>query len=489
MPVYSAIYYAAVLVGGVWEEITPAVLSIEGSVDTSGNRDAALAFGDSSTTRISLRSMLELQTYNWPLLPIKVVFSRNATTQQAFQGVITDRERGLEELTFTCEGYAALIRDVKAYSPAFHRRPVATKTTAASVEDPSDTAYVAGPINWLLWIAGGRPLEQDFNPAYANARFWYSLDQALIAPEWSWLAGENAWDEALKLVQASGGQLYQAPDGVIRYRQPYTIADGTSNGKSFSKANVRTIRERQSSRQVMDTAIVSYVPRLLRPTQDVVTDDTPRFIQIGETISFDLEPQWPIASLEQASSGQLKPEALVVNLLSGISAAVMDTDFSHTVTYTAQKVSITIMNLAIVPLALYKVTLRGQPIVAGEAGTVSIGSGTSIKTVCADNPYIQSREHAERLAHIYMDFYGDVRPIRTLAGCVFDPELAIGEAVSLSIPEWDLDSVWHVVVAIRHSQTGAEMELDVVEIAGLAKTSQHFIVGQDATGLTKLIGY
>lgn len=489
MAVYTAIYTAELYDAG-WQDVTAYILDVQGGNEATPNSDNALAFGDSSQSRLTARARLPMQSYAWKLSPFRITYGMDALTAKAFHGVITSRDRSLDDLTLECEGYAALIRDVKEFSPAFHRRPVATKTTASSVEDPDDTSYRGGALNWLLWTAGGRPLEQDFDADYVtDAKFWYSLDQALLAPEWSWIAGENAWEEALKLVQASGGQLYQAPDGTIVYRQPYMIGDGAASGRAYNTSNFKTIRERQASRQTMTKALVFFIPRFLRPTQDVVTDDTERLIQVGETITFDLEPQWPIYTLEVQSAGQLKPEALIVNLLSGFSPAVMDTDFSHTVSYSAAKVSISITNLASSGLVVSKVTLRGQPIIAGEAGNVTVGADGTTKTVADQNTYIQSLDHAERLANIYLDFYADAHPLRTISGVVLDPELEIGDVVTLTVAEWSLDTVEHVVVTIRHSQTGAEMELDLVEIDGLPKTSDHFIVGEDATGLTKLLGY
>lgn len=200
MAVFSAVYSASIQVAGVWTTVTSTILDLSGSNEATLNPDNALAFGDSSQTRITVRAKLALQTYAWELVPFKATFGINGHSELAFHGVITGRERTIDELTFTCEGFAALLRNTKAYSPAFHRRPIATKTTAASVEDPDEPAYQAGPINWLLWQAGGRPVEQDSNPTYVSeASFWYSCDHALLAPDWTWIAGENAWDEALKL--------------------------------------------------------------------------------------------------------------------------------------------------------------------------------------------------------------------------------------------------------------------------------------------------
>src|SRR6266511_3258261 len=173
MSVHTAVYLAEIYSVGSWVDVTSSILEISGSNEATVNSDNALAFGDSSDTKISIKAKLALQSYTWALTPFRVTYTIDGNTQQAFAGVITERERTLNDLTFSCEGFAALIRDTKAYSPMFYLRPVATKTTVASVEDPTDPDYVAGPLNWLMWQAGGRPYEQDFT--YTSPKFYYSF--------------------------------------------------------------------------------------------------------------------------------------------------------------------------------------------------------------------------------------------------------------------------------------------------------------------------
>ncbi|MBK9944218.1 MAG: hypothetical protein IPP13_21670 [Kouleothrix sp.] len=488
MAIFTAIYSASIKVTGSWVDVTDLVLELSGSNEATRNADNALSFGDSSETRISVRGLLDLMAYTWEFTPFKAEFGMDGPAVQVFNGVITARDNTLDDVTFTCEGFAVLAKNMKEYSRVFVHKPVATKTTASSVEDPDEPAYAAGPINWILWKSGGRPVEQDFS--YPDAAFYYSCDRALIAPRFAWIAGENGWDEALKLVQASGGQLFQAADGTITYRQPYTIADNAPGSPYlFTTSAFKGFKQRQSTRQLMTKALCSFIPRFLRPTQDVAEDTTSRLIPGGETITFDIEPTWPLYNLEQASKGQLAASCFTMTFLGG-RGAVLNTDYTHTLIITAQRISLTIENLTTRPMELAKVVLRGQPITAGEAGSVSYGSGTAVKEIASGNPYIQSALDGERLCQLYMAFYGDAHPLRTLSGCVYNPDRVIGEIVELSIDELGLSAVPHVIVAIRHSQTGAEMEVDLVEIEGIHKTSDFFIVGRNYTGVSsKLVGY
>ena len=482
MAIYTAVYAAYIYSGGSWVDVTSSVLDVTGSAEATLNTDNALAFGDSSQSRISVRGKLALQSYTWSYTPFRVKYGMNGDTPtKEFQGVITERERTLSDLTFTCEGYAALIHNVKAYSPMFYNRPVATKTTVASVEDPTDPSYVAGPINWLLWQAGGRPLEQDVT--YPSATFYYSLDQAMFAPPFAWFAGEDGWSECLKLVQAAGGQIYQNTDGTIVYRQPFVIAEG-SPSFAFTMSDFADLRERTSARKTMDTATVSFIPRELRPTQDVAEDTTTRVIQAGEAITFEVEPKWPLYSMEAFTS-----DSFSICFLTG-NQATFSTDYTVTTTFAAQRITINVANQTSEPLVFYKVTIRGMPILPLEAQSVTVGSGSSAKTICDGNPYIQTHADAEWLANLYLAFYGDNHPLRTISGAVYDADLDIGDIATITASPLSLSGVDHVVVAKRHSQTGAEMEVDLVEITGLPTSSDFFVVGTDysASG-AKLIGW
>src|SRR5262249_45006677 len=124
-----------------------------------------------------------------------------------------------------CVGASAFAQPTKAYSGLFVLRALFTKTSASSIEDPANGSYAAGVGNYGLWQAGGRPYEQS--GSYPSASFYYSCDQAVLCPPFSWLAGEDAWAELQKLAQAAGGQLYQNTLGTVVYRQPLAIVANT----------------------------------------------------------------------------------------------------------------------------------------------------------------------------------------------------------------------------------------------------------------------
>src|SRR6185312_16223160 len=145
----------------------------------------------------------ELTLGNWAntgyFVPIRYTTWMDADTSKTFTGIIIRRTRDMNKMTLDATGMKALIAATKAYSPSFPRRPVATKTTASSIENPATAGYIAGQINYLLWASGGRPYEQS--GSYPLATFYYSCDHAILSPDWSWAAGEDSWAECLQLAK------------------------------------------------------------------------------------------------------------------------------------------------------------------------------------------------------------------------------------------------------------------------------------------------
>jgi hypothetical protein len=476
MAIALAVYSARWNLGGGWADITAKIVSATGGGELSGNRDNALAFGDSSDTKATVVMDDSGAGGAWQRKPIELTYSINGTPAVSFAGIMIKRSRNSLEQTMTveCVGYAELIRTTKVYSPLLQRRPIATKTTASSVEDPTNGAWRGGLINYIFWQAGGRPFEQS--GTYPTATFYYSCDQALIAPMWSWAAGENGWDECLKLAQASGGQCYQGLDGVVRYRQPYGIADAaatfTFDENVYGEDGVS---EEETTDQLVTQVSCTYVSRSLRAMQKIVEESQSRLLHTGETDTIVIEPSWPIYALDVDAAAHLKAESFVLSS-PWFGTLIAGTNYTVTHTFSAQRITITLANLMTVPLILWSYVLKGMPVVAGPSGNVTVGSGV-VQRAIGDNPYIQTEHDARRLANMTLLFYGAGRPTRTISGCVYDPNRTVGEVVALTCARWSLSASPHIILSVSIDDTGMTASYTLAYVGDLPKTSDYYEIG------------
>lgn len=123
---------------------------------------------------------------------------------------------------------------------------------------------------------------------------------------------------------------------------------------------------------------------------------------------------------------------------------------------------------------------------ASESGSVIVGSGTEQRTI-DDNPYIQSDNHARRLAALYLKYYATPRPLRKISGCAFDPDRTVGEVVNLTIACWGITSQPHVIISLEHDETGLFADYQLAYVGDLPKATDYFQVGPSYTGQSKKI--
>jgi hypothetical protein len=135
---------------GSWLTIPAgAVEDFDGSSE-SAQADIGVGFGDTAYTRATFKVLRSALLGNATARkPIRLTPSVDAVAKKAFVGVIV-RSSGVEVVTLECIGILQdLSRRLKdTYSPLFELRPIATKTTASSIEDPTDPDYAGGIFNY-----------------------------------------------------------------------------------------------------------------------------------------------------------------------------------------------------------------------------------------------------------------------------------------------------------------------------------------------------
>lgn len=465
-------YAVEVKQSGSWVTISAnSIIDVSGDFSLSPT-DAPLGFGSAADNGCRITVLRSALPVSWYLLPIRVRYAFNGGAYvDCFNGLITGYSGDLATVELACTGFAELVRTTRAYSPMFYRRPIFTVTTATSIDDPTNGGYRGGLGNYLLWQAGGRPYQQA--ASYATAPFYYSCDQAIIAPKFSWTAGDNAWDECQKLAQASGGQLFQDELGVIRYRQPLTFGLGTAPSLLDESvyADVRETAPRRAA-WVTGALHVPYVERYLAPQQEVISDTTPRLVVAGASLTFELEPKLPLYSL--VTSGATCDGGFSITFLHG-GVPTLGTHYTRSISWTAQKVIITIANTTTQPIAIHKILMYGKPIAAGEAGEYTLGSGKPERTQ-SESEYIQNRTHAERIAKL-QSVFGTPRSIYELTGCPYDTTVDIGDIVSFTSSDLGLSAARSLVIGKSHQETAGEVSYAVCLVSDLPTRNDVFIIG------------
>ncbi len=497
MPTTTADYLVEIFYSAAWHSVADSdVLEASGDWQVAGNRNNALSFGDDTDATFAARFTSTVWANLSYLQPIRYTTTNSAdTTAKTFTGVVSQLHRTLDDCDIQADGMKVLIAATKIYSPMFVRRPVATKTTASSVEDPTNGAYKGGLINYALWTCGGRPNAQS--GTYPSATFYYDCDHAILAPDYSWLAGEDTWAECLKLAQAAGGQMYQDAAGVLRFKQVLGYA-GASPSDSIGMSDYLTIESTTDPSVLQGNKwTCQYTPRRRLGTQQVADDTTPRHVEPSASTTIVIEPQNPIAfnddgthSIDTTVRGgtQLKPAALVIARQDGARMA-QGTDYTHTLAITAARVTIVVTNAGSKAFTVFRVVLRGDPVVAAEAGSASSGSGTTERQI-EPSIYIQRRSDAQRMAELYATFYGTARANVTVTGCVHKPSRYVGQTVNLSCSPWSMTNVAHVILSIKHDEAGIRADYELAYVADLPDPSQFFIVGTSYSGAdVKYLGW
>ena len=96
---------------------------------------------------------------------------------------------------------------------------------------------------------------------------------------------------------------------------------------------------------------------------------------------------------------------------------------------------------------------------------------------------------AQRLTRMALDFFAQARPIIKVEGLLHTPALQIGDIGALTVTPWGMTSTSVVILGLGHSQTGAEMALDVIDITGLPTIADYWIVSASGQSGTKKVGY
>lgn len=475
---------------GTWITLNNArVTAISGSVDSSSNSGNPLAFGapNEPSATVSLEDYNVYLTYYladavWMNQPVRLSFGFDTSDYVVeFFGPITAISKDNEIVTLSLGGIDRYLATLKLHTSIYFRKAIATKTTTTSVEDPEGVGYVAGLINYALWKAGGRPYEQqgiNYTESSTGWKFWYSLDNSIMSPEYAWFSGDNTLDELYALARASGGQIYQDRSGVYKYAQPLSIGDYVPYAGvhfSFTDSLFIGYNKTISNNEQVGTVKLTYTERHVKPEDVVIEDKTPRFIAPSQTVTIELTPQSPVWSYVGLTSFS---DQTAVNTMSALlldSSAVTPT--IGLVETSANRVAITLTNpSATYPMIIDSIKIKGRILEAGEDLTVTYGSVDPVRNI-ENNVYIQTQAHAERLARMIYDFYVANKPVIKLSGVIFDTDRFVGEIVYLASVNFQNDGEFYRIIALSHDGLGTSMDVSLVNVNSIPIHSDMFIIG------------
>ena len=495
---------------GTWHQILNARISaISGSADSTGNQDNGVSFGTPANPSASV----EMEEYAvdgshymrdpyWINKAVRISFGFAASDYVVvFQGPLNSMSKKNESISLDLGGNLDYLADVKIHTPIYYRKPAATKTTVASVEDPDNVSYTGGMINMALWRAGGRPYEQkniNYTEASPDWKFWYSCEQSLIAPDFSWYSGDNTQDEVYALARAVGGQLYQDTFGVVRYTQPLTFADtsGYVSYYTFTDSVFQGYSEAISKGEKVGTLKMNYTPRRVEVMQTVVEDKTPRLIHpfsiLGQADTIELSPDKPIWQYQGLVTNN---DITATNTMQAIllDNRTVTPDIGEVLQY-ANKVSIVVSNPdSVTPMIITSIKIEGRPLEANDDMIVQYPAPADAvlpeKSV-ENNVYVQNEAHAKRLIRMIYDFYNELRPIITLDNVQYDPDRFVGEVVKLASTFNNDAAKYFRIIKIAHQNIGTTMSVDLVQINSIPKRSDMFIIGTSyVSGDTRKLSY
>lgn len=467
----------------------PGALGFDVQLQSSAAAEG-LAFGAAVTPRATIRADAQTLGSSFYLAPVTCEISVNGGAYvQTFRGFLIEQSDDGVGLTYSAAGVEELIRQSEATTDLLYRRPIATASTATSIEDPTDPDYRGGLLNQIAWAAGGRPYFQT--SAYPTAIFYYQFDESTFSPEWSWLSGEDTWAEALAIVQTAGGQLYQDAEGTLRYIQPLSLGTITGSPYNYSATIYNRATQRIAPRRAPTTITCRYARRRLQPQQEIYTDDNPQIVEaaapgVPAILDLELPMQWPIWRYE-------KPTINIVTY----AGAPLSTPwvFVDILSSSAQLLKVRVTSFWGEPLIITSIKVQGQPVTVTEEGVARYDGpprdGRTTTQRASDSIYIQNPGDARRVCRMLHDFYNTPRPLISLAGCPIDPVRFVGEYVTYTAPARRGGGTQACrIVNIRYSRSGATMDVDLVPVAGIPTRADLFIVGTTyADGTTKKIGY
>lgn len=314
------------------------------------------------------------------------------------------------------------------------------------------------------------------------------LDVGAAVIPYAWLDDENAWDECRDLAASEGGLFYMAKDGAATFRRmtaPLEQADSLTPVATLDEGNATYYANSIAWRDTYSEVICEYAGRYESDLEEVWS--APRYFAIepGQTLTEEVRYRYPVTAVFDpvydvdyhcvtAGGHQLAQGA------GGITITLASNAQGGTLTMVNDHASQTAYVLDLV--------VRGFPLQGEEAQTLRFETTLSPAPVegkayrLGGNPYMQTREQAERLGGFLRDRLQRPRRLLTWRGPAC-PWIELLDRVTLShntmTPNPGLDVECYVV---GNSMTCNgplwAQELLLLPVPDLWAHEDYFIVGE-----------
>jgi len=410
--------------------------------------------------------------------------------------------------------------------------PVASGWAAyVNQQDPTTVSgYTTGTLNKIFWLLGGRPYKYK---AYLDSisyvpRFWYDCDHAPIVPQFTWLNQENIAEDAAMLAVAAGGQIMQDSYGVVRFVNPHSFAKDFS-GVTLTDSHFSQLTVSEESATMFGKAVVTFTPRYLSANKSVFEGSIGVYLQYNEEYTHEVELQQPVDRLTNPTYYASGLSYGASGGYFGVDEYITSRDFVTAIDYTGEtastrlkvprlsnlyypknvyrnnawsveqdmtKIPAQYMHLKIFnndparSLYLAQITLFGVSVESGEqitirrdipiqfSGLVEAGvvpSGFREVTI-AENPYIQSREQANKLLDVVSYLHKRPRPEHVLVDVIYQPNIKLGDRIRVVSNAYNIDGYFKIT-GIAVKKAGAFMDITCVDVSDILPRSSIFIIG------------
>lgn len=305
-----------------------------------------------------------------------------------------------------------------------------------------------------------------------------TLDRGLFRIRWAWLDDESPLEEIWQLAAACGGRVYADRDGWIRYEnmEHWLLESGTT---AVGRGDYVGLDLSMDDRELYGSITIEASARELGNTVELWTPDEPVVVPPSGRVDV-------LARMDQPRDR--------INTVSYRPTTFGGQYVANGVTYEmsnryAQRITLTFYNQTAQALVLQDLVLVGQSVVGERGYDVTVESDSSYWTTrvkrnrsVRDNPYIQSRSQALRLAQFLRDRHENARLAGSIRG-LSNPEIWCGSRLAVTDSPLLASARTFYVLGVRWTMTAAGFSSDceIMEAASLypyaTTVPRYFVVG------------